>query len=277
MAVGEVTSRCPGTGSHVPVGSDVAGRDRRERELFRRLAAGDRRAREELAARFMPLARAIAMRYRRASEPIDDLLQVASMGLLKAIDRYELSRGVAFSSYAVPTIAGELKRYFRDYSWAVRPPRQLHDLVHRVDRVASELTAQLDRAPTTAELSRATGVDEERLLEAIQASSARSALSLQMPVGQDGSSTIEEQIGSDDGGITGAETQAVLDDLLTTLAPREREILRLRFEEDMTQAEIGAIVGVSQMQISRIIRQALARLRDAADRSTVCVADVPNG
>jgi RNA polymerase sigma-B factor len=210
----------------------------------------------------MPLARSMAMRYRRSSEPIDDLLQVAAVGLIKAIDRYEPTRG-AFSSYALPTIAGELKRHFRDYSWAVRPPRELQELTQRVDRVGSELTRQLGRSPTTAELSSAAGIDEEKLLDAMQASSARGAVSLQSPYGEDG--TVEERIGDDDGGIGSVETNVVLDGLLPSLTPRQREILRLRFEEDMTQAEIAARIGVGQMQISRILRQSLQRLREAAD------------
>jgi RNA polymerase sigma-B factor len=219
----------------------------------------------------MPLARSMALRYRRSFEPLDDLVQVAAVGLIKAIDRYQPSRG-AFSSYALPTIAGELKRYFRDYSWAVRPPRELQELTQRVDRVRTELTRQLGRSPTTAELSTAAGVDEEKLLDAIQASSARGAVSLQAPSGEDG--TIEERIGTDDGGIGSAETNAILDSLLPSLTPRQRAILRLRFAEDMTQAEIGALVGVGQMQISRIIRQALQHLRDAADREAAAFGAV---
>jgi RNA polymerase sigma-B factor len=258
MAVCDVAAR------PVVARPEGAAQGRSERELFRRCFGGDLRAREELATRYMGLARSLALRYRRGSEPLDDLVQVAAVGLIKAIDRYDPSRGVAFSSFAVPTIAGELKRYFRDYSWAVRPPRDLQELTLRIDRVASELTGQLDRAPTTAELSQASGVGEEMLMEAIQARSARGALSLQAPCGDDGS-TVEERIGTDDGGIASAETHAVLDGLLTNLSTREREILRLRFDEDMTQAEIGDVVGVSQMQVSRIIRQALQRLRDASD------------
>ncbi|MDQ3675614.1 MAG: SigB/SigF/SigG family RNA polymerase sigma factor [Actinomycetota bacterium] len=216
----------------------------------------------------MPLARSIAVRYQRSSEPLDDLIQVAAVGLIKAIDRYDPARGVAFSSYAVPTIAGDLKRYFRDHSWAVRPPRGLQELSVRADAVAGELTRQLGRAPTTAELSKAARIDEKLLLEAIEASGARAALSLQARVGGhgDGDFTLEDWIGHDDGGIESAETHALLEVLLTSLTEREREILRLRFDEDMTQAQIGAIVGIGQMGVSRIIRRALQRLRDAADR-----------
>jgi RNA polymerase sigma-B factor len=238
----------------------------RERELFRRAAGGDRHARDELATRFMPLARSIAVRYRHSSEPLDDLRQVAAVGLMKAIDRYDPSRGLAFSSYAVPTIAGELKHYLRDYSWTVRPPRSLRELAARVDGIAGDLTRQLGRIPTTAELSQVAGVDEEKLLEAIQASSARGALSLQGPTAAGGESTLQDAVGHDDGGIECAEMHAILDALLTSLSARERLVLRLRIDEDMRQADIAAIVGISQMQVSRILRQALARLRDAADR-----------
>lgn len=214
----------------------------------------------------MPLARSIAVRYRRSSEPLDDLMQVAAIGLIKAIDRYDPSRGLAFSSYAVPTIVGELKHYLRDHSWTVRPPRGLRELSARVDGVARELTRRLGRVPTTAELSSAASIDEATLLDTIQASWARTALSLQMPVGADGDATLQDWIGHDDGGIEAAETHVALDMLLTTLTARERLVLRLRIDEDMMQAEIGAIVGVSQVQISRIINLALQRLRAEADR-----------
>jgi len=235
--------------------------------LQRYRATGDRRVRDELVERFMPLARKLARRYSRGYESLDDLTQVASVGLIKAVERFDPSRGIAFSSYAVPTIAGELKRYFRDYSWAVRPPRDLQELTLRVDNVAADLTRTLERSPTTAELCEETGLSEEQLLEVIQARSARGAISLQAPTGSDGESgTLEDWIGHDDGGIELAETSAVLDGLLSNLSPRERAILRMRFDEDLTQAEIGEVIGVSQMQISRLIRQAVQRLRERADQ-----------
>lgn len=214
----------------------------------------------------MALARSIAARYRHSSEPLDDLMQVASVGLIKAIDRYDPSRGVAFSTYAVPSIAGALKRHFRDHSWAVRPPRGLQELSARIDGVSCELTSKLGRAPTTAELSAATDIDEEQLLEAIQASRARAGLSLQARSGGEGDCALEDWIGHDDGGIQSAETHATLDALLPRLTERERLVVGLRFDQDKTQAQIGAALGVSQMQVSRIIGRALQRLRDAADR-----------
>lgn len=244
-------------------------RYREDRVLFERYhRTGDRRLRDELVERFMPLAHKLARRYSRGGESLDDLTQVAAVGLIKAVERFDPSRGIAFSSYAVPTVTGELKRYFRDYSWAVRPPRDLQELTLRVEHVSSDLTRRLDRSPTTVELSQAAGITEEELLEAFQARSARGAISLQAPTrGGDGESApLEEWLGEDDGGLESAETQAVLDALLMSVPTREREILRMRFDEDLTQAEIGEVIGVSQMQISRLIRQALQRLRNAAER-----------
>ena len=192
-------------------------------------------------------------------------MQVAAVGLIHAIDRYDPTRGVAFSTYAVPTIAGELKHYFRDHSWAVRPPRGLRELAQRVDRLTDDLTRQLRRAPTTTELSAAAGCDEKTLLDAIQAGGARHASSLHATAGSDTTSTLEDSIGHDDGGIESAETHAVLGALFTIITVRERLILRLRIDADLRQRDIGAIIGVSQMQVSRITRRALERLRDAAD------------
>jgi len=238
-----------------------------DRVLFARHAAGDRHARDELIERWLPLARSVARRYERADEPLDDLVQVASFALVKAIDRYDPALGNAFSSYAVPTIAGELKRHFRDRGWAVRPPRGLQELTLRVEGAAVRLSAQLDRAPTVGELAAATGVSDEEILEALQARSGRDALSLQAPQGGDDQQlALQDMIGAADEGYAQAEMRVFLDDLMTGLPRRTREILRLRFEEDLTQAEIGELFGVSQMQISRIVRQAIGRLREIADQ-----------
>jgi RNA polymerase sigma-B factor len=214
----------------------------------------------------MPLARSIAVRYRHSSEPLDDLRQVAAVGLMKAIDRYDPSRGLAFSSYAVPTIARELKHYLRDYSWTVRPPRSLGELAARVDGIAGDLTRHLGRVPTTAELSNAAGVDEEscwrRSRRAARAGRCRSKPP-PLPAASPPSKTRSVTTTA----VSNArKSTAILDALLTSLSERERLILRPRIDEDMRQADIGAIVGISQMQVSRILRQALARLRDAADR-----------
>jgi RNA polymerase sigma-B factor len=237
-----------------------------DRRLFARRDAGDPRARNELIERFLPLARSLARRYERRGEPLEDLVQVASLALIKAIDGYDCARGAAFSSYAVPTIAGELKRYFRDRTWAVRPPRDLQELTLRVDRTAENLSAQLDRAPTIAELAAAIDATDEDVLEALQARGAHRGLSMQAPTGgQEQHTVLQDTLGMSDDGYERVEARVLLDGLLAELSPRSREVLRLRFEQDLMQAEIGALLGVSQMQISRIIRHAIDQIRHVAE------------
>jgi RNA polymerase sigma-B factor len=252
-----------------PTSARGAERTQEDRELFIRYRDGDPQAREQLVERFLPLARQLARRYQRASEPLDDLLQVASMGLIKAIDRFDADREIAFSSYAVPTILGEIKRHFRDRTWAVRVPRDLQELTLKVDRAVGELSEELHRQPSISEIGEAVGADEEGVLEALQAGGAYRAVSFEAPRGSDGGdedvTTLADSIGIDETGFARAEERATLARLLTSVSPRERDVLRMRFEEDMTQAEIGAVIGVSQMQVSRVIRQALARLRAAAE------------
>lgn len=243
-------------------------RTREDRALFVRYHRdGDQQARDQLVERFLPLARQLARRYQRASEPLDDLLQVASLGLIKAIDRFDLEREIAFSSYAVPTILGEIKRYFRDRTWAVRVPRDLQELTLKVDRAVAELADELHRQPSVAEVGEALDIQPEDVLEALQAGGAYRAVSFDAPRGggDEEPTSLADSIGVDEHGFDRAEDRATLASLLAAVAPREREVLRMRFEEDMTQAEIGAVIGVSQMQVSRVIRQALARLRLAAD------------
>lgn len=237
-----------------------------EQALFRRLRDhGDSGAREALVERYMPLARSLAMRYARSAEPLDDLMQVASLGLVKAVDGFDCDREIAFSSYAVPTILGEIKRHFRDRTWAVRVPRGLQEMSARVDRAIAELSEGAARQPSVQEIAEHLGGEEEAVLEALQAGSAYRAISFETPRGAAGGdddvATLADAIGVDEDGFDRAEDRATLEALMAAVAPREREALRLRFEEDMTQAEIGAVIGVSQMQVSRIIRQALARLR----------------
>lgn len=245
-----------------------AERSREDRDLFTRYHEhGDALAREELVDRFLPLARQLARRYQRAGEPLEDLLQVASMGLIKAIDRFDPARKIAFSSYAVPTILGEIKRHFRDRTWAVRVPRDLQELSLRVDRAVGELSDSLRRQPSVTEIGDVVGADDEQVLEALQAGGAYRAMSFDAPRGNADEEvvTLADSVGIDEDGFDRAEDRATLARLLSTITAREREVLRMRFEEDMTQAEIGAVIGVSQMQVSRVIRQALTRLRAAAD------------
>jgi RNA polymerase sigma-B factor len=255
-------------------------RERRARDdqrLFRAWTiAGDRDARAVLIERFLPLARSLARRYQRSAEPLEDLIQVASVALVKAIDRYDPSRGSAFSSFAVPTITGELKRHFRDHGWTVKPPRDIQEITLRVETALIRLTQQLDRSPTTSELAWAAGAEEEQVLEALQARCGRSGLSLQAPRGEPGeTTTLEDTLGAEDPDIERAETRAGLGGLLKTIPPRAREMLRLRFEEDMTQAEIGAVFGISQMQVSRILRQTISQLRDVSDQAEALALGKP--
>jgi RNA polymerase sigma-B factor len=254
-----------GSGGDPPLRS--SDRSSEDRALFERyLDKRDPVDRELLVERFLPLARQLARRYQRAEEPFDDLFQVACLGLVKAIDRFDLTRDVAFSSYAVPTILGEIKRYFRDRTWSVRVPRDLQELALRVDRKVSELSTDLRRQPTVHEIAEAAGIDEEDVLEALEASGAYRATSLSTPRGNEDEAgeTLGDTVGTAEEGFGLAETRATLEQLMRAVTPREREVLRLRFEEDLTQAEIGERIGVSQMQVSRIIRQSIARLRTVA-------------
>ena len=217
--------------------------------------------------RFLPLARQLARRYQRGGEQLDDLVQVASLGLLKAIDRFDPARETAFSSFAVPTILGELKRHFRDKGWAVRVPRDLQEMAVRVDRVADDMAREIGRAPTPGEIAERTGTSLEQVLEAREASAAYRAVSLDRPRSEedeDGDS-YADAFGAEDPGFGLAEDSATVERLMRVLSDREREVLRLRFEEDLTQSEIGQRVGVSQMHVSRLIRQSIARLRDEAN------------
>ena len=230
----------------------------------------DPQLRAALVERYLPLARSIARRYARGAEPLDDLMQVASVGLIKALDRFDPERGVAFSSFAVPTIAGEVRRYFRDRTWAVRPPRDLQERALAVEKTSEELTNRLGRSPTVRQIGQALELQDEDVLEAMQALRAGNATSFSSPRGSDedgGERTLEDTLGADEGGFAQAEHRVVYQQLARALTARERRVVELRFGEDMTQEEIGREVGVSQMQVSRILRQALAKLEGEARSS----------
>jgi RNA polymerase sigma-B factor len=206
------------------------------------------------------LARHLAGRYRGRGE-LDDLQQVAAVGLMKAIDRFDLDRGLAFSSFAVPTIVGELERHFRDQGWMVRVPRSLQELTLRIDRLSHELTGELGRSPTAAELAARTGASVEDVLEAITAGSAHYPDSLDQPMTEDGDSGLDLLPAPDQAGFERVENAMVIDGLLARLPERKQLILRLRFAEDLTQSEIAERLGISQMHVSRLIRDALATLQ----------------
>jgi RNA polymerase sigma-B factor len=241
---------------------DRARRQRQDNRLAQRQKRGEPGAREELIERYMPLARSLALRYRRASEPLDDLIQVASVGLVKAVDRWDPDRGLAFSSYAVPTILGELRRYFRDSTWDVRPARDMQELCLAVEEARDELWIELGRSPTVDDLAAHVKRSPEEVMEALQASDGRSLRSLDAPVHEEegDSASAGELIGDTDPGFERVEAGATIEQLTAILDERAREILRLRFSEDLLQSEIAERVGCSQMHVSRIIRSSLERL-----------------
>ena len=222
--------------------------------------------RDAVVERFLPLARQIAARYERPGEPFDDLFQVACFGLVKAVDRFDPARRVAFSTYAVPTITGEIKRYFRDRAWSVRVRRELQERALRVEHVVGELTRESGRQPSVEEVARSIGIEAEDVLEAMQAAGAYRATSLDAPhTGDEDGGTLGDTVGRVEEGYADAEHRAVLQTLMRSLTLRERNVIRLRFEYDLTQAEIGEHIGVSQVQVSRILRHSVARLGTIAE------------
>jgi RNA polymerase sigma-B factor len=236
-----------------------------DRLLARYHHEGDLDARDALVVRFMPLARQLAARYRHAGEPLEDLVQVACVGLIKAVDRYDPDRGNGFTRYAVPTMLGEIKRHFRDKGWSVHVPRATQELVLKVGEALGALPAKLGRSPTPRDIATAVGAPVEDVLEAMEAATAYEAVSLDAPRpgGEEESWTLAESLAEDEPGYELVEIGETLRGTLEALPARERLILRLRFEEDLTQAEIAEQVGVSQMHVSRLLRRSLDRLSAA--------------
>ncbi len=243
----------------------------RTQDLLRRWRVdGDRAARAEFAEQMLPLARTLARRYAGKGEPLDDLEQVASLGLLKAIDRFDVSRDVRFATFAVPTIAGELKRHFRDRGWMLRVPREVQELSARVTRSRETLSRELGRSPTVAEVAASLESSVEQVLEALRAADAYRMMSLDEPL-VEGAGALEA-IGGDDAGFERAEHRVLLRRGLDELGAREREIVRLRFCEGLTQREIARAVGVSQMHVSRLIQRSIATMRECIDEPVATAA-----
>jgi RNA polymerase sigma-B factor len=235
-----------------------------EAELWRRFARDrDPAIREELVRRNMAFAKRLALRYRGASESFDDLLQVANLGLLNAVDRFEPERGIPFTAFASPTILGELKRHFRDRVWTVRVPRGLHDRMAEVDKAITELTKLLQRSPSVGEIAERLEIEQTDVLEVLEANHNRRPLSLDRPAGGEDSDETSpaEWVGEEDERFELVEGRIALDAALPFLEERERVVLRLRFVEDMTQSQIAERIGHSQMHVSRILRRALAKIR----------------
>jgi len=236
-----------------------------EARLWRQFAESrDQGAREELIKRNMAFAKRLALRYRGASESFDDLLQVANLGLLNAVDRFDPERGIPFTAFASPTILGELKRHFRDRVWTVRVPRGLHDRMAEVDKAITELTKQLQRSPSVGEIAERLELEQTDVLEVLEANHNRRPLSLDRPAGGEDSEDVPpaEWVGEEDERFELVEGRVALDAALPYLEERERIVLHLRFVEDMTQSQIAERIGHSQMHVSRILRRALTRIRD---------------
>jgi RNA polymerase sigma-B factor len=239
-----------------------------ERQLLRCYRdSGDLDAREELVQRFLPLARELALRYTYTDEPFDDLYQVACMGLVKAIDRFEPGRGTKFTSYAAPTILGELKRHFRDHGWSLHVPRELQERTLAVSRETERLAKELGRSPTVKEIAAGLGTSSEKVLEATEAAGAYEAASLDAPAArEDGESApLIELLGDRDAGFGLVESREAITTTWDELPAVEQQVLKLRFVDDLTQREIGDRIGYSQMHVSRLLRRALNRLETAAD------------
>jgi RNA polymerase sigma-B factor len=226
---------------------------------------GDIGARDQLLVDLMPLVRALASRYAGRGEPLEDLVQVGALGLIKAVDRFDVERGVEFSSYAVPTIVGEIRRHFRDKAWAMHVPRRLKELSVRLSRMLDELTTELGRSPTVAELAEATGVEEEDVIDALDAAHAYSTRSLQAPFDDEGEDSLFDKLGVDEQGYVDVEDESLVSAGLAALDDRERRIVELRFFDEMTQSQIAAELGISQMHVSRLLRRALGTMRGRID------------
>src|SRR4051812_4085719 len=224
--------------------------------------------RDRLIEAHLGLAEYLARRFANRGVALDDLIQVASLGLVKAVERFEPDRGLEFSTFATPTIVGELKRHFRDKGWAVRVPRRVQELHVEVNTLVGELTQRLGRSPTIAELARMAGTSEEEVLEAMEAAQAYRSASIDAPVGDsDEGRGLAAQLGDEDENIFAAENRMLITSLLTTLPRREQLMLRLRFYEGMTQSQIADRLGISQMHVSRLLTKSLAMLRDRVEHA----------
>ena len=245
-----------------------------ERELWRRRDEGEEWARERLVDRYLPLARRLARRYAGIREPYDDLLQVASLGLLQAIDRFDPAAGTPFAGFAKPTILGELKRHLRDKVWTVRVPRPLHDRIAEIERAVDAITEETGRSPSVAEIASWMDVEPTAVLEALEADRDRRMVSLDATAAEEeGGAPKVETIGREDARFGRVEDRAAVAAAIRVLEEPDHELLRMRFAEELSQREIAGRLGRSQMYVSRRLRDALERLREVADAPAT--ADAP--
>lgn len=238
------------------------------RELFRRFKEeGDMDAREKLVMSHLNLVRFIANKFKNRGEPIDDLIQVGYLGLLKAIDRFDPSRGLEFTTFATPTIMGEIKRHFRDKGWSVRVPRRLQELSAKVNQATDTLTSQLQRSPTIAEIADFLDATVDEVLEAMESSSAYSSVSLEAPSGADDDDTpsVIDRYATEDSDLAFTDDRIIIEEALASFSPRERDVIEMRFLKGMTQIEIAEKLGISQVQVSRLLRRTLKKIQDKID------------
>ncbi len=240
----------------------------RTRELFRRFKEqGDAEARDQLIVNHINLVRFLASRFKNRGESLEDLIQVGTIGLIKAIDRFDPDRGLEFTTYATPTIMGEIKRHFRDKGWSVRVPRRLQELSAKVNQATDELTNQLQRSPSVAEIADYLGSSVDEVLEAMESSSAYSSVPLEGGgSGEDDESpSVIDHYATEDPDLAASDDRIVLEQAIADFSPREQEIIKMRFEQGLTQVEIAEREGISQVQVSRLLRRALRRLQDKID------------
>ena len=239
----------------------------RTRELFSLYKdKGDEAARDELIMSHLNLVRFLASKFKNRGEPLDDLIQVGTIGLIKAIDRFDPSRGLEFTTYATPTILGEIKRHFRDKGWSIRVPRRLQELSAKVNQATDDLTKELQRSPSTEEVAAKLGVSVDEVLEAMESSGAYSSVPLEAGSSdEEDAPAIIDHYASVDENLAASDDRMVIEDTIRDFSPREREVIRMRFVEGLTQVEIAKRLGVSQVQVSRLLRRTLKKVQDKID------------
>lgn len=239
----------------------------RTRELFRRYKQqGDEAARDELIMSHLNLVRFLASKFKNRGEPLDDLVQVGTIGLIKAIDRFDPDRGLEFTTYATPTVMGEIKRHFRDKGWSVRVPRRLQELSAKVNQATDELTKQLQRSPSTEEVAKRLGVSVDEVLEAMESSGAYSSVPLEGGGSDDDDSpSVIDHYATVDQDLAASDDRMVIEDTIAGFSPREQEVIRMRFRDGLTQVEIAKRLGISQVQVSRLLRRTLKKVQEKID------------
>ena len=254
------------TSSPRRAGGKLAWDKARTKELFRRYREeGDEEAREQLIMNHLNLVRFLAAKFKNKGEPLDDLIQVGTVGLIKAIDRFDTSRDLEFTTYATPTILGEIKRHFRDKGWSVRVPRRLQELSAKVNKATDELTKDLQRSPSVSEIAECLSVSVDEVLEAMESSSAYNSVPLEGGSSDEDAPSVIDRYASEDAGLASADDRMVIEETIRDFSPREQEVIRMRFAEGLTQVEIANQLGISQVQVSRLLRRTLKKLQEKID------------